>query len=98
RLAPQVRGQAGTPREWSYVQLGQNWYVREPGFKMDQKGDLFDMSAAPFTEKPVAAAADTDASKAARARLTKVLADLSPAEGKTEGRGDGKAGKKKKKE
>ena len=82
-IAPQLRGEKGTPREWAYVQLLQRWYVREPGFKMDEKGELFDMSDAPFVEKPVAPAADTDASKAARARLTAVLAELNPASGRT---------------
>jgi len=91
-IAPQLRGEKGTPREWAYVQLGAKWFVREQGWKMNETGDLFDMSDAPFTEKPVAAAADTDASKAARARLTAVLAELNPAGGKTDGAG-GKGGK-----
>jgi hypothetical protein len=55
------------------------------------------MSDAPFTEKPVAASADTEASKAARARLTAVLAELNPAGGKTDGAGGDKAEKKKQK-
>ena len=96
-LAPQLRGEKGTPREWAYVQLGSRWYVREPGWKLNESGELFDMSDAPFTEKP---AGDTAESKAARERLTKVLAELNPAGGKTDG-GAGpnakKAGAKKKK-
>jgi len=91
-IAPQLRGEKGTPREWAYVQLGAKWFVREQGWKMNETGGLFDMSDAPFTEKPVAASADTDASKAARARLTAVLAELNPAGGKTDGAG-GKGGK-----
>jgi arylsulfatase A len=94
--APQLRGEKGTPREWAYVQLGAKWFVREQGWKMNESGELFDMSDAPFTEKPVAATADTDASKAARERLTKVLAELNPAGGKTDGAG--KAGNPKKAE
>jgi len=97
-IAPQLRGEKGAPREWAYVQLGAKWYVREQGWKMNESGELFDMSDAPFVEKPVAATADTDASKAARARLTAVLADLHPAAGKTDGAGGAKkAGKKAKK-
>src|SRR5207247_10584287 len=88
-LAPQLRGEKGKPREWAYVQLGPRWFVREPGFKMNEKGELFAMSDAPFVEKPVAAGADTDASKTARARLTAVLAELNPAGGKTDGGGGG---------
>jgi len=93
-FAAQLRGQPGTPRAWAYVQLGQRWYVREPGFKLDQGGELLDLSDAPFEEKPVPASADTAASKAARQRLTAVLKELNPAGGKTDG-GDA-AGKTKK--
>jgi arylsulfatase A len=83
-IAPQLRGEPGTPRKWAYVQLGERWYVREPGYKLNEAGDLFDMSDAPFVEKPIAPTADTDQSKAARQRLAAVLADLNPAGGKTE--------------
>jgi arylsulfatase A len=95
-FAPQLRGQPGSPREWIYVQLGQNWYVREQGFKLNQAGELFDMSDAPFVEKPVPVAEETAVSKAARQRLGAVLTELNPAGGKTDvgGGGAGKAGKK----
>ena len=101
-IAPQLRGEKGNPREWAYVQLGAKWYVREQGWKMNESGELFDMSDAPFVEKPVAATADTDASKAARARLTAVLAELNPAGGKSDEAkqikgGKGKKGERKKK-
>jgi arylsulfatase A len=78
-IAPQLRGKPGRPREWAYAQLGQRWFVREPGWKMNEKAELFDMSDAPFVEKPVAPEADTDTSKAARTRLAAVLAGLNPA-------------------
>jgi arylsulfatase A len=96
-FAPQLCGEKGTPREWAYVQLGANWFVREQGWKMNEEGQLFDMSDAPFVEKPVAVANDTDASKAARQRLTAALAELNPAGGTTEDGAGKKAGKKKKK-
>jgi arylsulfatase A len=89
-IAPLLRGQAGTPRAWAYVQLGAHWFVREPGFKMNEAQQLFDMSDAPFVEKPVAPEADTDQSKAARQRLSTVLAELNPAAGKTDGAGPGR--------
>ena len=92
-IAPQLRGEKGTPREWAYVQLGAKWFVREQGFKLNESGGLYDMSDAPFVEKPVSPEADTDVSKAARARLTAVLAELNPAGGKADGAG-GKGGKK----
>ena len=80
-IAPQLRGETGTKRAWIYNQLAAMWYVREAGWKLNEKGELFDMSGAPFAEKLVAAAADTEASKAARARLAAVLAQLNPAGG-----------------
>lgn len=87
-LAPQLRSQPGKPREYAYVQLGAHWFVREAGWKMNDSGGLFDMSDAPFVEKPVAAETDTDASKAARARLAGVLKDLSPINGKKDRKGE----------
>lgn len=83
-FAAQLRGETGTPRQWAYVQLGGKWYVREPGYKLNQAGELFDMSDAPFVEKPVDPKADTDQSKTARQRLTAALAELNPATGKTD--------------
>jgi hypothetical protein len=83
-IAPQLRGEPGTQRPYAYVQLGERWFVREPGFKLTQTGDLFDMSDAPFTEKPIAPEADTEQSKAARQRLAAVLAELNPSGGKTD--------------
>ena len=87
-FAPQLRGEPGTKREWIYNQLAAMWYVREAGWKLNEKGELYDMSDAPFTEKLVAASADTAASKAARTRLTVALAKLNPAGGIPD-KGDG---------
>ena len=95
-FAPQLLGKRGQPREWAYVQLGPRWFVRESGFKLNEQGELFDMRDAPFVEKLIATDADTDSSKAARARLTAVLAELNPAAGKTD-RGGGNANKAAKK-
>jgi arylsulfatase A len=83
-FAPQLRGEAGKPRTWAYVQLDGHWYVREPGFKLNEAGQLFDMSDAPFVEKLVAPESDTENSKAARQRLSAALAELNPAGGKTD--------------
>ncbi len=62
-FAAQIKGQPGTPREWAFVQLGAQWFAREQGWKLNELGELFDMSGAPFAEKPVAISADTDASR-----------------------------------
>ena len=81
-FAPQLLGEKGTPREWLFVMLGRHWYVRDAGWKLTDKGELFDMRDAPFEEKPVPADdADPEAS-AGRKRLAAVLADLDPAAGK----------------
>jgi hypothetical protein len=96
-IAPQLRGEKGNPREWAYVQLGERWYVREQGWKMYRSGELVNMSDAPFSEKPVLSAADTEASKAARERLAKVLQELNPADGKNDGTGKGKDAKRERK-
>ncbi|MCX7007231.1 MAG: sulfatase-like hydrolase/transferase [Kiritimatiellaeota bacterium] len=98
-IAPQLRGEQGTPRAWAYVQLGARWFVREPGWKLNESGELFNMSDAPFVEKPVAADTKDEAAIAARTRLQTVLDELKPGAGQTGG-GEGKkgkAGKKKRK-
>jgi arylsulfatase A-like enzyme len=101
-IAPQLRGQPGKPRDWIFVQLGRNWYVREMDWKLNQQGELFNMTDAPFVEKLVAADAQDAGAIAARKRLQSVLDGLNPAGGKTEPADarkakTGKKGKKKQK-
>jgi hypothetical protein len=74
-IAPQLRGELGQPREWVYNQLAAMWYVRDAKWKLNEKGELFDMSDAPFTEKLVTG------DHPARTTLTAVLAKLNPAGG-----------------
>ena len=93
----QVRGQQGKPREWIFIELARMWYVREAGWKLTQTGDLFDMSDAPFAEKPVAAGTTDPAAVAARARLQAALDTLNPAGGiLDQGTGDGRHANRKK--
>jgi arylsulfatase A len=80
-LAPQWRGEKGRPRAWAFNQLARNWYVRETGWKLNQSGELYDMSDAPFTEKLVPADSKSPAALAARQRLQAVLDQLNPAGG-----------------
>ena len=94
-FAPQLRGQAGASREWIYVQLGRNYYVREKNWKLNQAGALFDMKDAPFVEKEVAPGSEDVQAAAARKRLQAILDKLNPAGGKTAPAGIG--GRKKKK-
>jgi hypothetical protein len=56
--------------------------VLERGWKLTHAGDLFDMSDAPFAEKPVSPGDANDAGKAARVRLQAALDRLNPAAGK----------------
>jgi arylsulfatase A len=75
-FAPQIRGQAGKPREWLYVQLGDKRYVRDPRWKLNNDGEMFDMTDAPFREIPVAADSTNAEALAARKRFQAVLDDL----------------------
>jgi arylsulfatase A len=79
--AAQLRGEQGKTREWIFIELGNQWYAREAGWKLDRAGQLYDMSNAPFEEKLVAADANDPASLAARKRLQAVLDQLNPAGG-----------------
>jgi arylsulfatase A len=83
-FAPQLRGRKGNLREWVYVQLGRNWYVKERAWKLNQSGELYDLKEAPFEEKLVPADSKDAQALAARQRLRAVLAQLNPAGGKTE--------------
>jgi len=98
-ILPQLLGEKSTPRDHIFIELARNWYVREANWKLNEKGELYDMSDSPFTEKLVAPSADTEASKAARTRLTAALAKLNPAGGiLDEGDGTGRHADKSKKE
>jgi len=80
-FAPQLLGKKGKPREWIFVQLGNNWYVRNHGFKLTNNGELFDMSDAPFIEKPISIDLNNEAATEARKQLQTVLDKLNPSSG-----------------
>lgn len=80
-LAPQFRGESGRPRDWAFVQLARNWYVRSTGWKLNQAGELYDMSGAPWAEKLVPPDSTNPDAVAARTRLSAALAQLNPAGG-----------------
>jgi len=82
-FAPQLRGEKGSPREWVFIQLRDQWYARSDRWKLNQSGELFDMSDAPYAEKPVAADSTNANARAARQRLQTVLGKLNPAGGIT---------------
>jgi arylsulfatase A len=80
-FAARLRGEKGQPRAWIFNQLAKMWYVRDAGWKLNQAGELFDMSDAPFTEKLIAADTKDPAAIAARKRLQPPLDQLNPAGG-----------------
>ncbi len=73
-FAPRLKGQPGAPREWVYVHLGQERYVRDARWKLTGDGALSDMKEAPWREIP-AASGDAEAD-AARRRLQAALDGL----------------------
>jgi arylsulfatase A len=95
---PQIKGQKGTPREWAYVQLARMWYVRDMNWKLNEKGELYDMSGAPFEEKLVPTDSTDPVALAERAKLQAALDKLNPAGGiLDDGDGTGRHGGKKEK-
>lgn len=84
----QIHGQKGNPRNSLFVQLANNYWVRNSGWKLNQSGELFDMSKAPFEEIAVSADTKNTAAIAARKSLKAELDRLNPAGGYLD-KGDG---------
>ena len=80
-FAPQLLGQPGQPRDWAFVQLARMWYVRNAGWKLNEKGELYDLSDAPFVETLVPADTTDPVAVAARKELQTALDKLNPAGG-----------------
>jgi len=72
-FAPQIKGERGKPRDWVYIQLYGERYVRSPRWKLNSAGEFFDMRDAPFREIPVPAYSSDAQAKAARPQLQAVL-------------------------
>ena len=71
------------------------WYVREDNWKLNEKGELFDMTQAPFDEILVPTDSKNVEAIAARTRLQNVLTKLNPAGGIVDdGDGTGRHGGK----
>jgi arylsulfatase A len=75
-FAAQIKGQKGTPRDWLYVELNGKSYARDARFKLTNKGEMFDLSEAPFKEIAVASDTTDAAAVASRKRLQAVLDEL----------------------
>ena len=99
-IVPEMKGKEGNHRPWAYNQLAAMWYVRELNWKLNQSGELYDMSKAPFEEILIPADSKDPEAIAARVRLQKVLDTLNPAGGiQDTGDGSGRhAAKEKNKE
>lgn len=72
-FAPQAVGRPGQPREWVYVQLGNDRYVRDARWKLTAGGEFFDMKDAPWREISVSGDTTDSEAKAARSRLQSAL-------------------------
>ncbi len=99
-FAPQIYGRKARTREWIFIELARNWYVREQAWKLNQAGQLFDMKNSPFEEPMVPADTKDPAAIGARTRLSAALARLNPAggimdEGDGTGRHEGREEKRK---
>lgn len=94
-IVPQLHGQPGNQRDSIYVQLGKHWFVREKDWKLNESGELFDMTGAPFKEMLIAKDTTDAAAIAARKRLQAELDRLNPMGGMVDpGDGSGRHAKK----
>ncbi len=93
-----IKGKKGKSRETIFIQLANMWYVRDANWKLNEKGELYDMSKAPFEEILVASDSKNSEAIAARKRLQAALDKLNPAGGiKDTGDGTGRHANKKNK-
>lgn len=91
----QIHGQKGNPRTSLFVQLANNYWVRSQRWKLNQNGELFDMSKAPFEEILVPADTKNPEAIAARTSLQAELDRLNPKAGFIDqGDGTGRHGNK----
>lgn len=72
-IAPQIKGQKGTPREWVYVELMGKSFVRDNRWKLTNDGGFFDLKDAPFEEIPIAKDTSDAGAQAALKKLQQVL-------------------------
>jgi arylsulfatase A len=97
-FAAQIKGEKGKPRDWVYVKLNGKSYVRDARFKLTNRGELFDLSEAPYKEIAISEDTKDEAAMGARKRLQEILNQLPTAPssgpaGKKAGKGKKKAAK-----
>jgi arylsulfatase A len=77
----QIHGQKGNPRSSVFVQLANNYWVRSIDWKLNQAGEFYNMTKAPFQEILVPADTKNPDAIAARKSLQEDLDRLNPAGG-----------------
>jgi len=80
-ILKEIKGKTSDHRTWAYNQLANMYYVRELDWKLNQKGELFNMTKAPFEEILIPLDSKDKNVIEARLRLQKVLATINPAGG-----------------
>ncbi len=78
---PLLFNESASHRDWIFMELGNQWYVRDPNWKLTREEKLFDMRNAPFEEIGVQKPDSLPATKAAFAKLKAVLTQLRPEAG-----------------
>ncbi|HOK05442.1 MAG TPA: sulfatase-like hydrolase/transferase [Victivallales bacterium] len=73
-FAPQIKGEKGNPRQWVFIQLRDEWYIRNERWKLYNNGNFFDMKDAPFREILVENLSND--AKNAKAELQSILNNL----------------------
>lgn len=78
---PLLFNESASHRDWIFMELGNQWYVRDANWKLTREEKLFDMRNAPFDEILVQNPASSPATKAAYEKLKAVLTQLRPEAG-----------------
>lgn len=82
-FAPQLRGQAGTPREWIFCHYDPRWanfesarYAQDKEYKLYDHGALYDYRRDPLEKIPLVPASLTPAQEQSRRKLQRALDTL----------------------
>jgi arylsulfatase A len=78
---PLLFNESASHRDWTFMELGNQWYVRDANWKLTREEKLFDMRNAPFEEILVQNPASSPATKSAYEKLKAVLTQLRPEAG-----------------
>ena len=95
-FAYNLLGKNTPERDWIFCELGNKWYARNQGWKLNNNNELFDMKNAPFEEILITEENKSAASEEAYKKLKSVLDELAPQNGIVDtGDGSGRHGNKK---